>query len=337
MRIVVHSPLPVEEQYALIKKHFEAIPNYDAPRLDYDNSAFYKPFNLNIHVRVEGLQRTPVLQIYIPLRHPADEYKTGTLNFISSMITTDDEHTFSDEIFQQGLIRSMDTEFFRLSDQTTVLAVFFILTGKGFDDYRTIVNQFFQYTSLLAQSDVQPIFSDFKATQDINFTYRSNDPEVMTITETLKRVSQYPPHLALKVSNCAEFDQKMFNEVMAQISPQKSLVVLRAARINSITKMEPYSMLDYKTQPNDFQDLLIFQARANLKLPQINEFIPKSLKRRTPLPDAATALKLQSEVPKIAFQNDKFSGPIKTCERVFHYSGAAKYPEPRVVFSTLIY
>ena len=279
-QVCIVTPLPLEQQQALVSQYLSALPNREqAPVFDYP--ALYLPEQLGIEIHIQPLKAARRMIISFALPNLRQHYRAKPTSLISQLLGDEGQGSllwyfktqgWATSLTSGGGIQGANFKDFNISLQ---------LTDLGLQNRDKILNALFYYIQLIKQQGTQQWrFREKQTLNQLAFNFHDTPKAIDLACHFSAQMHLYPDEHLL----CADFilDQytpELQHQVLALMTPENMRLKLIAPGLETNQQANwyqtPYKVCKLDTALTE--QLKQPQQIAELALPQPNPFLIESI------------------------------------------------------------
>jgi insulysin len=326
MRLLVVSPLPMDQLKQMVVSKFKDIPNYNYGKFT-TNEALNQPSLEGKFVYIEPIKEKQQLTIVWELPKKFAQMKeTKPEAVVSFVLGHEGYESLLAELKREKLAEGLACGGLTTSDQHLELYIQVDLTQKGLAEKETVIKRCFQTIKMLQENGIpEHVFNEIKQLQVLDYEFQAREDLFNTLmkhgmTIQDEDVDTYPE----KTKIVQKFDPKAIQEFLNDLTPQKAhIYILAPEKLTGVKpdQKEPWLNVYYSIVPIDSKLLNEWSSvstNPNIQLPAQNPFIPESLNL---VKSEAPPLKTLMPTPEKLMDSDK---------GIVYFAQDSKYQVPKV-------
>ncbi|CAB4420535.1 unnamed protein product [Rhizophagus irregularis] len=277
MKLVVLGKESLDQLTQWVIEKFSAIKNKNVPIPTFDGHPLTENELLK-QVFAKPVKDNRSLKIKFPFPDLSSLYRFMPERYLSHLIGHEGSGSLFTLLKKKGWVNSLGAYY-----QGDIGFGFFIvsidLTESGLANYEDVVVHIFQYIEMLKQVGIQEwTYHEIKKIREISFRFREKyAPTGYTTNLSMMMQKPYPREWILSTSLIREFDSKLINELLDLLRHDNFVLRLSSQSFTGLDQKEKWYGTEYKVEPLSdklIQALKNITTHSELKLPEINEFIP---------------------------------------------------------------
>ena len=306
MRLVLISPLPLEQLKALANQDFSSIENRNITPLNLTTRATNPAIDQQI-VYIEPLRELRTLDIIWELPSSFMAMKESRPDrLISYMIGHEGEKSLLAQLKREDLAESLSCGVLPLSNAYGEFYIDIDLTEKGMKQRDTVVERVFQTLATIKAKKLPAyLFQNMQDMEKLRYQYQ---PKEEVFTFLMKRIQNihgesmetYP----IQASITQKYDPEATKSLLNLLTPQNAHIELIARAKNFHThldKVEPWTETKYAVEPIGKEKIAAWSKASphfQIDLPEENRFIPQSFALLNDQTDAHSKAKTTHPIRK---------------------------------------
>lgn len=281
MRLIVISPLPLEQLKALVIQNFEGIENKNLKPLNPSVRMTSPALDQQI-VYIESLRDMRTLDLIweLPISFIADKSSRPD-HLLSHILGHEGEKSLLAQLKREDLAESLSSGTLPLSHTQGLFYIEIELTEKGLKQKDTVIERAFQAINALKKAEIPPyIFQNMKDAETLRYQYQPRENVFSYLMKQIhsiqgEKLETYPIQTAITQN----FDPKTFKDLIYTLDPQNAHIELVAQGKNlpPLDREENWTKTKYTVQP--YQKIASFakaEPHPQIDLPEPNPYIPQS-------------------------------------------------------------
>lgn len=324
MRLIVISPLPLDQLKTMVEKDFSGIENKNKQSSSFPQRATSPKIDQNI-VYIEPLRELRTLDIIWEIPQSFVAMKASKPDrLICYVMGHEGEKSLLAELKKEDLAETLACGELPLSNAQALFYLDIGLTEKGLKQRDTVVERVFQAIANLKTKALPPyLFQNMQDVERLRYQYQPSEDvftylmkQIYTIQD--EELESYP----IKTAITQKFDPEAVKALLNFLTPQNAHIELVTQGKNlpiSFDQTEKWTDTKYAVQPLPKEKLEAWGKAVphfQIDLPEQNPYIPQSLALLTTPKDQTDALTphpaklISSEKATVYFaQDQKFHVP----------------------------
>ena len=306
MKLVVISPLPINELEKLTKEKFSAVKNTNRAKHSYPEK-LYDDASLPQEVSLKSIKDLRELDLSFATPSKAPYWRSKPTHLITFLVGHEAKGSLLSLLKKEGLATGLSSWF----DEKSYAGQFHFkisLTEKGLKQKNTVITYFFSYIKLLKSQELPHyLYEEIRKMSDIEFVYKDH-MEGGSIASYYASKLQYHP--ALEVEQQTElfssYNNDHYHKYLSYIKPSKLTAIISTNSAMTDT-VEEYYGAEYskvKISKSVISEWNQAGLEESLTLPEKNNYIPETLALLKPeIADSARQI-LNEEDGILWFQED---------------------------------
>jgi len=274
MTLAMVSPLSLEEQEALVQKHFGGIPNRQVAAPGIEKPALTEE-HLGKHIYYKPQQDIKEMLIEFPLKDNSDQWRLKPNRYVHNLLSSEDPGTLGHYLREENLVNSLTVsvspDFYGADG---ILRINLDLTEQGLEHQDRIIAASLSYLNLIkTQGVTREYFEEFRDLAQNNFANWSAPQPLQQAVHLSNQLRELPPAYINSARYTYErFDPEAINAVLNQLTVDR----LRIWHINQGVETDtdiPFYEGSYRMADITDEERATWQKEAKkifLKLPQKN-------------------------------------------------------------------
>ena len=285
MRLVVYSPLGIDQLRNMVESDFSGIPNTQKPWIPSQEPLAGPTMEGKMAI-VQSIKQERSLVLFWEL--PAalvEDRNYRPEDIVAYVLGYEGPKSILNSLKQEQLADSLSSGGGRLGGKNYIFSLQLGLTEKGLKNVDTVVQRVFEGIQAFRKTGVPKyLFDDVARIAELRYQYQQRGEPFTMMDEYAslifdENLSTYP-ELGLTYR---KFDAKKVEEVLAQLTPERVFLVLntdlKAIGVQP-NQREKWMAIDYTVQPISnslMQKLKKATAPPTLGIPEANRWIPTQL------------------------------------------------------------
>ncbi len=278
MTLVISGRESLDQLEAMVRARFAAVADRDRPT-PQATAPLFASAQLPELVQVQPIRNQRSLSFLWALDELPDDYRSKSLAYIGNLIGHEGEGSLLSWLKAQGWVLTLSAgEGFDYRGGTT-FQVGIELTEAGSAHVDDIAAALFQTLALVRSSGVQAwIFDEQQRVAEQRFRFREQPRPIQEVSRLALNLHKYPAAEVMRGDYLmTHFDRARIESQLAQLSPQRALVMFSAPEAKVDRNSEWYQT-PYSIAPIDAQRVAGWQrSAATVALPAPNRFIADTL------------------------------------------------------------
>lgn len=294
MHLVIYSSLPLDKLKEFAVSDFSSIPNIDRKPINY-GSALNKELSKEI-VYVEPVKDIRTLSFIWEL--PIEFTKPNASKpekLVCHVLGHEGANSLLAVLKEKNLAEGIRCGSTSYCNNPRIMEIEIDLTDKGVENVYEVIGQVHSAIALLAKQGIpESLFQEIKQLKTIDYQFPEREDLFSTLSKDAIRLStesidSYPQYGQIPT----EYSPKMFQEVLAQLTPDKTVYLLAAPEALTHIKstfIEPWLQVHYSVQPipKNILDSWSKAGSSTMMLPESNPFIPTDLTLLSKMEESTT-------------------------------------------------
>lgn len=329
MKLIVYSPLPLEELKAIVIKDFTGIENKNIPESKAPQAPIVTPESLGNLVYIEPIKEIDSLTIlwYLPPKF-AEMGETQPENLACYVLGHEGTGSLLKLLKEEQLADGLQCGGAKVGPESLAFYIDLTLTKKGVEHLNTVIERVFQAINGFKKEGLsEDIFKEIQQTGKIKYQYTAREDIFDIVTKDAgklhyEKTETYPEQGSL----IRKFDPAALKELLSNLTPKNALFLLASSPKQTGVKsdtQEKWLGVKYAIKP--FNEELLNEWSRGLPSPQFhlpkeNPLIPNDLSIQNKIianPDEnqilmpKVSLILDNKQAKVYFAPDNFFGVPK--------------------------
>ncbi|KAI1338019.1 hypothetical protein F5Y15DRAFT_407897 [Xylariaceae sp. FL0016] len=291
MKLCVLGREPLDVLESWVTDLFSDVPNKDLPQNRWEDEAPYNKEQLAMQNFAKPVMDSRELNLFFPFLDEEHLFKTQPNRYISHLVGHEGPGSIMAYVKSKGWANSLSAGAYNVCPGTPGMFDCQVrLTKEGLKNYKEVVKVFFQYISLLRQTQPQEwVFEEQKGMADVDFKFKQKTP-ASRFTSKICAVMQKPlprEWLLSGQSRLREFDPKLIQKGVDLLRPDNMRMTIVSQDFpGGWDQKEKWYGTEYKSEPipqdflNELTNAMNCTAEERLSalhLPHQNQFIPTKL------------------------------------------------------------
>ncbi len=228
MTLAICSPLPLDEQQALVTRLFAEVKGGGRPKPAIE-SPLYRPCDLGKVLHIEPNKHLQKLIISFAMPNIDPMYEHKTVSFVAHLLGYEGQGSLHSILKQQGWINALSAGGGINGSNFKDFNISIALTDEGIEYYHDIVEMLFEYIALMKQSvELLPrLYDDKKTLLQIAFDNQELSRVIDWVNSLSINMHHYKPeHYVEGNYLMTGFNASCYREVMSWLSPFNMRLVL---------------------------------------------------------------------------------------------------------------
>ena len=305
MRLIVYSPLPLEELQELVKKNFSAICNlensWNPPQVPLLSTAEGKI------AFVQSVVDRRMLTLDWEIDHSLVNLDAKPEDFAARILENQGPQGISARLKEEHLATQMSAGCYRWGGQNYIFRLQIALTDKGLQNIDTVIERCFAGINAANQTEIpQHLYDDARKMAELFYQYQQRNDPFSTIYYYVWTIFDESLETFPEFSQVVQrFDPEGIKQLFAQLTPERVYVTVNTD-LRQIGKaadrMEKWLNVPYTVETIS-QDRMERWRQAKdeaFKLPRANKWIPQDL---TLIAQEARSSVSESVIPQLLFDD----------------------------------
>ncbi|MEP3891571.1 MAG: insulinase family protein [Hellea sp.] len=314
MTLAVVGNYPAEELMAWAEEKFSLVPSHGDNR-NLDRPAPYLDDQVGVKVMVNTLENDRSVRLNFALPSRTKFFDKKPVSYITNILGGEAKGSLFDVLKEKGYIKSYYVYPNDVADFTELTA-HFNLTDKGYENSDEVIESFFAYVKMLGESGVDKTrYAEIGQIADLGFEFQDKFSVSRFAGNITSNLQNYPPNHALDIGRVYnDFDAKLIQSYLSEITPAKARIIYASPDITSDTKEARYDVAYSmeKISPDMLAKWTDPAAVEGMNLPAANPYIAEDIALNTgPTIDTP---KLAYDAPgvKLYYENENEFGLPKS-------------------------
>lgn len=314
MTLAVVGNYPTEELMTWAEDKFSLVPSRGDNR-DLNRPAPYLEDQVGVKVMVNTLENDRSVRLNFALPSRRAFFNKKPVSYITTILGGEAKGSLFDVLKEKGYLKSYyvypsDVEDF------TELTAHFNLTDKGYENSDEVIESFFAYVKMLSESGVDKTrYAEIGQIADLGFEFQDKFSVSRFAGSITSNLQSYPPNHALDIRRVYnDFDPKLIQSYLREITPAKARIIYASPDITSETK-EPRYDVAYsmeKISPDRLAKWTDPAAVEGMKLPMANPYIAENVALNTGATIVTPQLAYDAPGVKLYYENENEFGLPKS-------------------------
>jgi len=260
------------------KKYFSEVKNRKLKRNYHDPNVFDKKETFRL-VQIDPVKDIRDLQISFPIMGTRMMYKNKPGRQLGFIIGHEGKGSLLSYLKEKDWATSLSAGAGSSTKEYGMATIKIGLTPKGLKEYKKVVKVSLNYIELMKQSGYQThVYNELKTMAELEYLYGSKGEGMWRATQLANEAMMYPLKDVGKINYMyTDNDSKNYEELLKQLTPDNMLVVLTAKGLKT-DKVEHHYQAPYSYEEDGvfYKKLTMKETTVGLKIPEKNQFIPKS-------------------------------------------------------------
>lgn len=234
MTLTLVSKKPLEEQEALVREHFAALPEEEAPSAEITEPGL-PPSAWGKHIYYRPQKDLTQLILEFPIEDNTDQWRLKPNAYLRNILSSEEPGTLGHYLREQNLANSMgagvQSDFF---GQDGFIRVFVDATDKGMEQRDRVVAATLAYIELVREQGVkQRYYEEYRTLAQQTFNEQSPPQPMQQAVHISALMHDIPPaYVNAANAHFEAFDPQPIEAVLAQMRPER-------LRLWQISRSEP--------------------------------------------------------------------------------------------------
>ena len=282
MKLVILSNLPLENQARIARRYFADIPDrpVQLPRIDRE---YRKPLKNKYRLlKIKTIKDIRTLELDFPTIQLENHLESKPASLVGSVIGHEGNGSLLSKLKEEGLALGLSAGGGYSHPNINSFSITVSLTAKGVDRYQRVLELIFSYIHMLPQDGIKKYtFDENQTMAQIDFDWKDPDEGMGFVAGRASLMHHYKledvetlPFLFKKR------DPEAYRALLDTLVPENALVVLRTNSVATDLSEDIYGTEYSLTEVGGeaFEKLRSPSMMAAMNYPEVNEFIPHSLK-----------------------------------------------------------
>ena len=280
MMLAVAGPQDLDTLYDWVVPRFVSVKNHNLNQIRFSS----KYMNLDTRfrlMRVKTIKDTRSLTLMFSLPKTLHYYKSQPLGMLGFLLGHEGKGSLLSLLKKQNLATGLSAGGGESNNSFSSFEVKIQLTPKGLRNYKKVIQNVFQYLSLLRKSGLPHyVFDEVKRMSELDFKF-AEKPEGTSLVNVFSTLMMYYPFRTVEIAPyiITDFKPRIFDSMLYSLSPNNMLAILAARDLKTSMKEEFYGV-EYAltfSEPKLLKKWGNAKTNNSLKLPESNIFLPESL------------------------------------------------------------
>ncbi len=282
MKLAMLSSLPLNEQEALVRKHFADVPRFEVSLPEIDSN-FRRPLKGKYRLlKIKTIKDIRQLSLEFPTIHLIDHQDSKPASIIGSILGHEGKGSLLSKLKEEGLAMGLSAGGGYSHPNINSMSISVTLTKKGVAEYERIMEMIFSYIDMVRKGGIREYtFKENQTMAQIDFDWKDKDEGMGYIAGKSALMFDFKladvetlPYLYKK------FDPQTYSAVLDTLNPENMLVVLQTNSLETDHKASYYDAEYSLTEVGGeaFDRLERPVKLSGISYPTPNKFIPHNLK-----------------------------------------------------------
>ncbi|KAI9830043.1 MAG: hypothetical protein M1819_005873 [Sarea resinae] len=290
MKLVVLGRESLDELESWVEEFFSGARNKDLPRNRWDDEQPLTEKELQTQIFVKPVMDTRSLDVYFPYQDEEEYYESQPSRYLSHLIGHEGPGSILAYIKAKGWANGLSSGPMPLCPGSALFTISIRLTEEGLANYPEIVKIIFQYIALMRDTPPQKwIVEEMMRMAEVDFRFKQKTP-ASRFTSKLAHIMQKPlprDRLLSNTSLIRKFDSEAISRGLSYLRPDNFRInVVSQEYPGDWDQKERWYGTEYRCEKIPADTLAEIKKAAEsgpserpsaLRLPHVNEFIPKKL------------------------------------------------------------
>lgn len=286
MRLIVYSPLPLEELSNMVVKDFSGIPNTDKPFMKFSIPIVSEELEGKI-VYVKPIKNIRQLSLLWEMTGKFAEMKDSQPGTLACYVLGHEgKESLLAELKKEKLAESLSCGVSQTGPGVLDFYIDISLTDEGVKLYEKVIDLVFGTIAILKKNGIPPyIYDEVKKVQTMKYQYQQKEDPFFTAIHDISLIVHEDISTFPEQSNIIQkYDPQDIKEFIAQLTPKNTEFYLMAP--SALTGVKPDSVekwlsVEYAVREISPEKMKkwssISEGPPSIDLPSFNPFIPKTL------------------------------------------------------------
>lgn len=276
MRLVILGKEDLDTLTSWAVEKFSQVPNSDKPRPHWESPPYDNP-HLGKLIRAKPVMETRSLEISFPVPDMSEqwEYKPGS--YYSHLLGHEGKGSLLYYLKGKGWANELSCGAMTISKGFAVFVVEVELTKDGFENYKEIVKNVFEYLKMLQEEKPQEwIFNELRDISKMHFKFTQKSSASSTASKLSAAMQKdwfLPLEEILSQGITSKWDPSLISQYGSFLNPENFRVMLVSPDFGPLSEKEKWYGTEHSVEVLDL-DLQHIEVNSGLYLPQPNDFIP---------------------------------------------------------------
>ncbi|UZE94896.1 insulinase family protein [Alkalimarinus alittae] len=289
MKLVVLGKEPIHQLEAWVSSKFSAIPNNKTQGPKFDMPMLLE-HSLPSLLEVSPTMDKRTLSLVFPIPSTKKQYRNKPTYVISNLIGHEGKGSLFASLKKQGLVESLSAGTGIDTGWDAMFNISFRLTQKGLSNWEAVVAETFSYIALIKSEGINKrYFDEQKSMLNLAFEFSEKSEPIHYVSSLASTLHEVDTTDILQANYLMDtFEPKRYKAFLDQLNPNNVQISIMSKSVVTDKKTKwydaPYS---YKRlSPEQIKLFTTTAKRENLKLPDVNDFIPDNIDiiSSTPMP-----------------------------------------------------
>jgi insulysin len=285
MRLVMYSPLPIDQLKEAALKYFSSVKDYGySSEIPYDFLSSQKQRGHITYIKPIKDLKILCLEWELP-KEIAHERKFHSADIVAHALEYSGKNSLIEELKQEGLAEALEAGASRYSSDHMFLSLNLYLTKNGVNQVEKVIEKCFETIHELKRDGIPDyIFDELKTMSLIHYEYQSRDRAfefVSRVSDDLlcESISTYPKETVVPNS----FNKKQVSDLLTFLTPKHCIfTVIAPSELSQKqpTHKEKWNGGEYTLCPLSHEKLKSWEIpKGNIasRMPKPNPYLPKHL------------------------------------------------------------
>ncbi len=280
MMLAVAGPQDLDILQKLVVPRFALVKNLNLNQIKF-SSKYMNSTNLFRLMQVKTIKDSRSLTLMFALPKTLHYYKSQPLGMLGFLLGHEGKGSLLSLLKRKNFATGLSAGGGESNNSFSSFEVKIQLTPKGLSNYKKVIENVFQYLSLLRKTGLPPyVYEEVKRMSKLDYRF-AEKPEGTSLVNVFSTLMMYYPFRTLEIDPyiITDFKPRIFDNILYSLSPNNMLAILAARDLKTSMKEEFYGVeydLTY-TNPKLFKKWRNAKTNKFLKLPEPNIFLPEVL------------------------------------------------------------
>ena len=280
MMLAVAGPQDLDTLQDWVLPRFVSVKNLKLNQIKFPSKYMNSDTRFRL-MKVKTIKDTRSLTLMFPLPKTLHYYKSQPLGMLGFLLGHEGKGSLLSLLKRENFATGLSAGGGESNNSFSSFEVKIQLTPKGIRNYKKIIQNVFQYLSLLRKSGLPHyVFDEVKRMSELDYRFAEKS-EGTSLVNVFSTLMMYYPFRTVEIAPyiITDFKPRIFDSMLYSLSPNNMLAVLAARDLKTSMKEEYYGV-EYEMTYSDPKLVKKWRnAKINnaMTLPESNIFLPESL------------------------------------------------------------
>ena len=289
MTLVVIGRESLADLRKMVEPRFAAIVNHESSEQHAatENPPLFEPGRLPLKLYIKPEQEQRYLSLLFPIPTIDPYYREKPTYYLGNLIGDEGKGSLLALLKSLNWAEALSAGSFFANSDDAFFQINIRLTEEGLQQTGQIVALTFALINHIEKSGMEQWrFDELKKLSEIDFRFQEKQAAIVTASSLANNLHYYAPEDVLRGDQLIQhYDPSLLRNFLSYLTPENVLMVVNAPEVQT-DKITHYYDVPYKVKKLDKFAAPIPDLVAQLNLPPVNDFIPKTLALK-PIPPSA--------------------------------------------------